>query len=68
MSAIAKTLEINAASSKSLEDAVKSGQHQGAASIDKVQGAWVGDIKVCTSADSDIIEWRAGLRVTFIVV
>jgi flavin-binding protein dodecin len=67
MNAIAKTIEINAASGKSLEDAVQSGLRKVATTIDKIQGAWVSDIKVRTSANGDITEWRACLRVTFIV-
>lgn len=67
MNAIAKTIEISAASSKSLEDAVQSGLRKVAASVDKIQGAWISDIKVRTSANGDITEWRVCLRVTFIV-
>ncbi|WP_426663902.1 dodecin family protein [Rhodanobacter aciditrophus] len=67
MNTIAKTIEINAASGKSLEDAVQSGLRKVATTIDKIQGAWVSDIKVRTSANGDITEWRACLRVTFIV-
>jgi len=67
VNAIAKTIEISAASSKSLEDAVQSGLRKVAASVDKIQGAWISDIKVRTSANGDITEWRVCLRVTFIV-
>lgn len=67
MSAIAKTVEINAASSKSLEEAIQSGLRKVAGTIDNVQGAWVSDIKVRTAPNGDITEWRACLRVTFIV-
>ncbi|MGN6706340.1 MAG: dodecin family protein [Rhodanobacter sp.] len=67
MSAIAKTIEINSASGKGIEDAVQSGLRKVATTIDKVQGAWVSDIKVRTSANGDVTEWRVCLRVTFIV-
>lgn len=67
MNDIAKTVEISAASEKSLEDAIQSGLRKVATTIDNVQGAWVGDIKVRTTPDGDITEWRACLRVTFIV-
>lgn len=67
MSAIAKTIEITSASGRSIEDAVQSGLRKVATTIDKVQGAWLGDIKVRTSANGDVTEWRVCLRVTFIV-
>lgn len=66
MNTVAKTIEISA-SGKDLEDAVQSGLRRVATTVDKIQGAWVNDIKVRTSANGDIIEWRARLRVTFIV-
>lgn len=67
MNAIAKIIEINSASAKGIEDAVQSGLLKVATTIDKIQGAWVSDIKVHTSANGDITEWRVCLRVTFIV-
>jgi hypothetical protein len=67
MSNIAKTIEISAASGKSLEDAIQGGLRKVADTIDEIQGAWVSDIKVRTAPNGDITEWRACLRVTFIV-
>lgn len=66
MNTIAKNVEI-IASGRNLEEAVQSGLRKVATTIDKIQGAWVSDIKVRTSASGDITEWRACLRVTFIV-
>ena len=67
MNSIAKTIEVNAASSRSLEDAIQGGLRKVADTIDNIQGAWVGDIKVRTAPNGDITEWHARLRVTFIV-
>jgi flavin-binding protein dodecin len=67
MNEVAKIIEISAASPHSLEDAVQSGLRKVAATIDKIQGAWVSDIKVRTTPGGDITEWRACLRVSFIV-
>lgn len=67
MNSIAKTIEINASSSKSLDDAIQCGLHKVAGTIDEIQGAWVGDIKVRTAPNGDITEWHARLLVTFIV-
>ncbi|MDE2088372.1 MAG: dodecin domain-containing protein [Xanthomonadaceae bacterium] len=66
VNSIAKNIEISA-SGKDLEDAVQSGLRRVATTVDKVQGAWVSDIKVRTSANGEIVEWRVCLRVTFIV-
>lgn len=67
MNAIAKTIEITSASAKGIEDAVQSGLLKVATTIDRIQGAWVSDIKVRTSANGDVTEWRVCLRVTFLV-
>lgn len=67
MNDIAKTIEISASSTQSLEDAVRSGLRKVAATIDNIQGAWVSDIKVRTTPGGDVAEWRTCLRVTFIV-
>ncbi|WP_428844749.1 dodecin family protein [Dyella marensis] len=67
MNEVAKIIEISAASPQSLEDAVQSGLRKVAVTIDKIQGAWVSDIKVRTTPGGDITEWRACLRVSFIV-
>ena len=48
MNAIAKTIEITSASAKGIEDAVQSGLLKVATTIDRIQGAWVSDIKVRT--------------------
>lgn len=67
MNSIAKTIEINAASSKGLEDAIQGGLTRVSKTIENIQGAWVSDIKVRTSANGSITEWRVCLRITFIV-
>ncbi len=67
MNSIAKTVEVNAASNKGLEDAIQGGLSKVAKTIENIQGAWVSDIKVRTASNGDITEWRVCLRVTFIV-
>lgn len=67
MSNVAKVIEISAASGTGLEDAIQSGLHKAAESISNIQGAWVSDIKVRTSPDGKIGEWRVYMRVSFIV-
>lgn len=64
---VAKVLEVTSESSKSIEDAVQSGLRKVAETVKKIQGAWINDIKVKTSDDGTVTEWRVNLRVTFIV-
>jgi len=64
---LAKVIEVNAASEKSIEDAVRFGLGRVAKSIGDIRGAWISDIKVCTTPDGEITEWRVDMRVSFIV-
>lgn len=64
---IAKIIEINASSSTSVEDAVRSGLRKVAESVDGIQGAWINETKVVTDEKGEIREWRVNLRVTFLV-
>ncbi|HEX7130176.1 MAG TPA: dodecin family protein [Rhodanobacteraceae bacterium] len=67
MSSVAKTIEINVASSKGFEDAVQSGLSKVSETIGNLQGAWISDVKVKTMPDGKIREWRVCMRVTFVV-
>lgn len=64
---VAKVIEISTASEKGIEEAVGSGLSRVAKTIGEIRGAWVGDIKVCTSPTGEVTEWRVAMRVTFIV-
>jgi flavin-binding protein dodecin len=66
MSAVAKVIELTAASSKSIEDAVETGIHRADSTLDNVEGAWVQDIK-CIVKNGKIAEWRVNLKVTFLL-
>jgi flavin-binding protein dodecin len=63
---IARTTEITAASSKSFEDAVRSGIKRFSKTIDKVEGAWIKEQKVIVSGD-EVTEYRVTMKVTFIL-
>lgn len=67
MSTVAKIIEVSASSPKSLEDAVQDGLSKTAKTISNIQGAWVSEIKVRTSPDGKITEWRVCMRVSFVV-
>lgn len=64
---VAKVIELNASSKTSVEDAVRVGLAKCAETVKNIQGAWVNEIKVVTSPDGAITEWRVNLRITFIV-
>ncbi|MGD9584062.1 MAG: dodecin family protein [Lysobacterales bacterium] len=66
-SKIAKVIEVTAASSKGIEDAVQSGLKKVAKSVRGVQGAWIKDISVLTDEHGKISEWRVDLKVTFLL-
>jgi hypothetical protein len=67
MSEVAKVIEISAASSKGIEDAVQVGLTKVSKSVKGIRGAWVNDIKVVTDAKGKVTEWRVNLRVSFVV-
>jgi len=63
---VARITEIVASSTKSFEDAVKSGIKRANETLDNVQGAWVQDQKVVCE-DGKIKEYRVNMKVTFIL-
>jgi flavin-binding protein dodecin len=64
---VAKVIEISSSSSKGIEDAVQAGLKKVSKSVKNISGAWVNDIKVMTSPDGKVTEWRVNMRVSFIV-
>lgn len=64
--AVAKVIELTAASPKSIEDAVKSGIRRADTTLDNVEGAWIQDIK-CVVKNGKIAEWRINMKVTFLL-
>lgn len=64
---IAKVIELNSSSSKSIEDAVQSGISKCSETVKGIKGAWVNEIKVVTDDAGKITEWRVNLRVSFVV-
>ena len=63
---VTKVIEVSSAG-RSVEDAVQSGLAKVGETVQGIQGAWVNDIKVVTSADGTITEWRVNMRVSFVV-
>ena len=64
---VAKVIELSSSSSKGVEDAVQSGLRKVAQTVKNIKGAWVNEIKVVTSADGTVTEWRVNMRINFIV-
>ncbi|QOW19036.1 dodecin domain-containing protein [Lysobacter ciconiae] len=64
---VAKVIELNAASEKSMEDAVQRGLKKAAESVKNIKGAWVNEVKVVTDEGGNITEWRVNMKVNFIV-
>ena len=55
---VAKIIEISSSSPKGIEDAVTGGLKRASKSIKNIKGAWVNDIKVDTSNDGKVTEWK----------
>ena len=63
---VAKITEISSTSTKSFEDAVKTGLARAAETLDGIQGAWVDGFKVDVS-DGKISNYRVNMKVTFVL-
>lgn len=64
--AVAKVIEITAASDESFEDAIRQGIAEAGETVRNVEGAWVKEQKVKVS-DGNISEFRVDLKVTFLL-
>lgn len=64
---VAKIIEINAASTKGIEDAVQHGLAKAAETVNNIRGAWINEVKVVTSEDGKVTEWRVNMRINFMV-
>ena len=64
--AVAKVIEINAGSSESFEDAIRSGLAKASETVHNIKGAWVKEQSVALSGD-EIAEFRVDLKVTFVL-
>jgi len=67
MNKITKVIELSASSTKGFEDAVSGGLKKASKTVKNIKGAWVNDLKVVTSDDGTVLEWRVNMRVNFLV-
>ena len=63
---IAKVTEISASSKESFDDAIKQGVKRADETLDKIQGAWVNEMKVDVE-NGQITCYRVNMKVTFIL-
>jgi flavin-binding protein dodecin len=63
---VAKITEISATSKESFEDAVRQGITRANKTLDKIQGAWVSELKVDVE-DGKVTAYRVNLKVTFVL-
>ena len=63
---IAKIVEVNSSSTKSFEDAIRTGIAKVCETVDNVEGAWVNEQKVVVQ-DGKVVEYRVNLKITFVL-
>jgi flavin-binding protein dodecin len=63
---VAKVTEISSSSKESFDDAVKQGIKRADETLDRIQGAWVSEMKVKVD-NGEITEYRVNMRVTFVL-
>jgi hypothetical protein len=63
---VARVTEITASSTKSFEDAVRTGIKRAGKTLDNIQGAWIQEQTVVVSGDK-VTEYRVNLKVSFVL-
>ena len=64
---VARVTEIISSSKVSFEDAIKKGMKRASGTLKHVKGAWVEGQKVTCDSKGNIQEYRAILKVTFVL-
>ncbi len=64
--AVAKVIELTAASTTSIEDAVEKGIAKAEETLDQVKGVWIQNI-TCEVEDGKISEWHVNMKLTFVL-
>ena len=63
---VAKVTEISSASTKSFDDAIAEGIKRADKTLDRIQGAWVKEMKVDVE-DGKVSAYRVNMKVSFIL-
>jgi len=64
--AVAKVIELTAASATSIEDAVQKGIERAEKTLDAVKGVWIQNV-TCEVEDGKIKEWHVNMKLTFVL-
>jgi hypothetical protein len=63
---VARVTEITASSTKSFEDAVRSGIKRASKTLDNIKGAWIQEQSVVVDGNK-VSEYRVNMKVSFIL-
>jgi flavin-binding protein dodecin len=63
---VARVTELTVASSKSFDDAIKSGIARAVKTLKNVRGAWIQDQEVVVKGEA-VTEYRVHMKVTFVL-
>jgi len=64
---VARVTEIKASSTKSFDDAIKTGVARAQKTLNNVRGAWIENQEVVIDDKGQITEYRVQMKVTFIL-
>ncbi|CAG0963814.1 hypothetical protein ANAEL_00784 [Anaerolineales bacterium] len=64
---VARVTELKASSTKSFDDAIKTGVARAAKTLKNVKSAWVENQEVSVDEKGNISEYRVQLKVTFVL-
>lgn len=64
---IARVTEIKSSSTKSFDDAVRTGLARAHKTLKNVKGAWIQNQEVLCDGDGKVVEYRVQMKVTFLL-
>jgi len=64
---VAKVTEIKSSSTKSFDDAIKSGIKRANDTLQNVRSAWISSQEVLVNENGDVSEYRVLMKVTFVL-
>lgn len=64
---VARITEVKASSTKSFEDAIKTGVARAHKTLKNVKSAWIWNQEVTVDDDGNIAEYRVHMKVTFVL-
>lgn len=64
---VAKVTEIKSSSTKSFDDAIKSGIKRANETLENIRSAWIRSQEVLVDDNGDVSEYRVLIKVTFVL-